>query len=62
MKNIKMAIKDGVLKLEVNLRAEKKISASGKTMIIASSQGQKSILTPEGEINLNLYVYTTIDT
>lgn len=56
MKNIKIDVKGNVLTIKVKLDAKTKPSASGKTLIIASSQGNKDI--GDGIVmGLNIYKY-----
>lgn len=43
MQNVKTAIKDGKLLITINLKAKTTKSASGKTMIIASTKGNKDV-------------------
>jgi len=56
MRNVKTSVKDNVLTIKVKLDAKTKPSASGKTLIIASSQGNKDI--GDGIVmGLNIYKY-----
>lgn len=56
MKNIKVEVKGNILTIKVKLDAKTKPSASGKTLIIASSQGNKDI--GDGVVmGLNIYKY-----
>jgi hypothetical protein len=56
MKNVEMKMEDNILTIKVDLTKEFGPSASGKTIIIASTEGNISI--PEKEsikIGLNVY-------
>ena len=56
MKNVEMKLEDNILTIKVDLSKEFGPSASGKTIIIASTEGNISI--PEKEdikIGLNVY-------
>ena len=56
MQNVKVEVKGNVLHIRVKLDAKTKPSASGKTLIIASSKGNKDI--GDGIImGLNIYKY-----
>ena len=58
MKNVEMAVEGTVLTIKVDLTQDFGPSASGKTIIIASTAGNVSI--PEDEeikIGLNVYKY-----
>ena len=56
MKNVEMKVEDNILTIKVDLTKEFGLSASGKTIIIASTEGNISI--PEKDdvkIGLNVY-------
>lgn len=56
MKNVEMKVEDNILTIEVDLTKEFGPSSSGKTIIIASTEGNVAI--PEKEevkIGLNIY-------
>ena len=56
MKNVEMKLEDNILTIKVDLTKEFGPSASGKTIIIASTEGNISI--PENDevkIGLNIY-------
>jgi hypothetical protein len=56
MKNVEMKVEDNILTIKVDLAKEFGPSASGKTIIISSTEGNISI--PEKEeikIGLNIY-------
>ena len=58
MKNIEMNVENNILIIQVDLTKEFGPSSSGKTIIIASTEGNVSI--PENEaakIGLNVYKY-----
>jgi len=58
MKNVEMKIENNILTIQVDLTKEFGPSSSGKTIIIASTEGNVSI--PENEaakIGLNVYKY-----
>ena len=58
MRNIKTSVKNNILTIQVKLDAKTKPSASGKTLIIASSQGNKSLEDCDGVVmGLNIYKY-----
>ena len=56
MKNVEMKIEDNILTIKVDLTKEFGPSASGKTIIIASTEGNISIPEKE-EIKIGLNVY-----
>ena len=56
MKNIDMTVEGNILTLKVDLSKEFGPSSSGKTIIIASSEGNVSIPgTEEKKVGLNIY-------
>jgi hypothetical protein len=56
MKNVEMKIEGNILKIEVDLSREFGPSASGKTIIIATTEGNVSIPGAEDKkIGLNVY-------
>jgi hypothetical protein len=56
MKNIEMKIEDNVLVIKVDLTEEFGLSASGKNIIIASTEGNVSIPGREdAKVGLNVY-------
>lgn len=55
MQNVKMEVKGNKLLIEVDLTQEFGISASGKSMSIASSKGNKDIGKDNIKIGLNVY-------
>lgn len=56
MQNIKTEVKGNILTIKVKLDAKTKPSASGKTLIIASSKGNKDIGNGV-TMGLNIYKY-----
>jgi hypothetical protein len=56
MKNVEMKVEGNILTLKVDLTKEFGPSSSGKTIIIASSEGNASIPEKE-EIKIGLNVY-----
>ena len=55
MKNVELSITGNVLTITVDLSKEFGPSASGKTTIIASTEGNVTILGREEKIGLNIY-------
>lgn len=56
MENIKTAIKGNKLTIEIDLKEKGRPSGSGKTQVIASTNGNISIDgAPEMKLGLNLY-------
>jgi len=56
MKNVEMKVEGNILKIEVDLTKEFGPSASGKTIIIATTEGNVSIPGAEDKkIGLNVY-------
>lgn len=56
MKNVKMSVSGSTLTIEVDLSHEGAVSKSGKSVIIASSEGNKPIAgAEEYKIGLNIY-------
>lgn len=56
MKNINMAVSENKLTIEVDLSQEGTVSKSGKSVIIASSEGNKAVPgAEEFKIGLNIY-------
>ncbi len=56
MKNVEMVIEGNILTIKVDLSKDFGPSASGKTIIIASSEGNQSIPGKEAvKIGLNVY-------
>jgi hypothetical protein len=56
MKNVEMKIEGNILKIEVDLSKEFGPSASGKTIIIATTEGNVSVPGAEDKkVGLNVY-------
>ena len=57
MVNIEMEVNEGILTLRVDLTQSSGMSKSGKTITIASSQGNKKVPGTDAVIGLNVYKY-----
>lgn len=55
MKNVEMTVEGTVLTIKVDLSKEYGPSSSGKTIIIASTEGNVTIPDREEKIGLNVY-------
>lgn len=56
MKNVKMSVDGNKLTIEVDLSQNFGLSSSGKSIVIASTEGNKAILgTEDIKIGLNVY-------
>ncbi len=55
MKNVHMAVEGNILTIKVDLSKEFGPSSSGKTVIIASTEGNVSIPDREEKVGLNVY-------
>jgi hypothetical protein len=55
MKNVEMKVEGNILTIRVDLSKEFGPSASGKTTIIASTEGNVSIPDREEKVGLNIY-------
>lgn len=55
MKNVEMTVEGAILTIKVDLSKEFGPSASGKTTIIASTEGNITVPTREEKIGLNVY-------
>ena len=55
MKNVQMSVEGSILTIKVDLSKEFGPSASGKTIIIASTEGNVSV--PDGDEKVGLNVY-----
>jgi hypothetical protein len=55
MKNVQMTIEGDILTIRVDLSKEFGPSASGKTIIIASTEGNLSVPDREEKVGLNVY-------
>lgn len=55
MKNVEMTVEGNILTIKVDLSKEFGPSSSGKTIIIASSEGNVNVPDREEKIGLNVY-------
>ena len=55
MKNVEMKIEGSILTIKVDLSKEYGPSSSGKTTIVASTEGNVSIPEREEKVGLNVY-------
>jgi hypothetical protein len=55
MKNVEMSVEDNILTIKVDLSKEYGPSSSGKTIIVASTEGNVSIPDREEKLGLNVY-------
>jgi len=55
MKNVEMTVSGNILTIKVDLTKEFSPSASGKTTIIASTEGNITVPEREEKIGLNVY-------
>jgi len=55
MKNVEMSIAENILTIRVDLSKEFGPSSSGKTIIIASTEGNVSVPDREEKVGLNVY-------
>ena len=55
MKNLEMAVNGNILTIKVDLTKEFGPSSSGKTIIVASTEGNVSIPDREEKVGLNVY-------
>jgi hypothetical protein len=55
MKNVEMTVEGTMLTIKVDLSKEFGPSSSGKTIIIASTEGNVTIPTREEKVGLNVY-------
>ena len=55
MKNVDMTVEGNILTIKVDLTKEFGPSSSGKTIIIASTEGNVSVLERSEKIGLNVY-------
>ena len=58
MINIKHEVKGDVLTIIINLKERHGPSSSGKTVIIASTQGNQKLSAPHADVSFGLNVYT----
>jgi hypothetical protein len=55
MKNVEMSVEGNVLTIKVDLSKDYGPSSSGKTIIVASTEGNVSIPDREEKLGLNVY-------
>jgi hypothetical protein len=55
MKNVEMEVDGNILTIKVDLSKEFGPSSSGKTIIIASSEGNQTIPDREEKVGINVY-------
>ena len=55
MKNVEMSVEGNILTIKVDLSKEYGPSSSGKTIIVASTEGNVSIPDREEKLGLNVY-------
>ena len=55
MKNVEMTVEDTILTITVDLTKEFGASSSGKSIIIATTEGNVSLPDREEKIGLNIY-------
>ncbi|MCL4513559.1 MAG: hypothetical protein M1421_06085 [Candidatus Eremiobacteraeota bacterium] len=55
MKNVEMTVDGNILTIKVDLTKEFGPSASGKTIIISSTEGAAPVPDREEKVNLNVY-------
>ena len=53
----KITVKGKTLTIEIDLAVEGEPSKSGKSVVIASTHGNRTIKTPEGDVTVGLNVY-----
>jgi hypothetical protein len=58
MKNAKMSVKGDILTIEVDLSQRNGLSGSGKTVIIASTEGSTKLDGDHAQVSVGLNVYT----
>lgn len=57
MKNVEMSIDGNTLTIKVDLSKEFGISASGKSIMIASTEGNQSVSPDHDDVKIGLNVY-----
>lgn len=57
MKNIEMVVEDNVLTIKVDLTKRFGLSGSGKSTIVASTEGNQSVPDQDCDIKIGLNVY-----
>lgn len=61
MKNIELTVKDNILTITIDLTKEFGRSKSGKTIVVASTLGNKSIPGTEISLGINAYKYPKME-
>lgn len=57
MQNVETQIVDGKLHVIIDMKAEPTRSASGKTMIVASTRGNRPVDTPDGTLYVGVNAF-----
>jgi hypothetical protein len=57
MKNVVMAVKGSILTITVDLAQNFGASSTGKSIIIASSEGNQNVPNSEAKVGLNIFKY-----
>lgn len=60
MKNVDMQIQGTILTIKVDISKVFGPSSSGKSITIASTEGNAGVLTPRGEVKVGLNVYKKV--
>jgi hypothetical protein len=55
LKNVEMKVEGNILTIKVDLSKEYGPSSSGKTIIVASTEGNQSVPEREEKVGLNVY-------
>ena len=58
MKNVEMTVEENILIIKVDLSKEFGQSKSGKTLIVASTEGNVSVPGRKEKVGLNVYRYS----
>ena len=61
MKNVKLDISSNKLTITIDLSQTNGLSKSGKSLVIASTEGNQKIETAFGEIHLGVNAYKMLD-
>ena len=57
MKNVETVLEGNILTIKIDLSKEFGLSSSGKTIIVASSEGNQTIPGTDVKLGLNVYKY-----
>lgn len=60
-KNVKVDVAGNTLTITVDLSVKGTVSKSGKSSVIASTQGNQKVDTPIGSVAIGLNVYTSAE-